>query len=60
MSDALIVGDRMRMSVELIRDLQAHEPDRSIVVRVKEIRDEEDGAKVLVLERYREPDAPPS
>jgi hypothetical protein len=54
MSDALIVGDRMRISVALIRDLQEHE--HTLTVRVKEIRDEEDGAKVLVLERYREHD----
>lgn len=47
---AVVVGDTMRMSVELIRQL-SELPDRSsLLVRVKEIRTEADGSKTLVMD----------
>jgi hypothetical protein len=53
-TEVLNVGDQMRISVELIRDLHTNEPDEAIIVRVKEIRLQADGCKVLVLERAPE------
>lgn len=51
MADSLVVGDQMRFSVELIRQM-AEDPDySSILVEVVEIRDEPDGTKMLYLRR---------
>jgi hypothetical protein len=43
----LRVGDTMRISVELIREPN----ERTPLVRVREIRTEPDGSKLLVMER---------
>lgn len=45
------VGDRMRISVELIRQI-AEAPDFTThTVRLREVRVEEDGTKTLVMDR---------
>jgi hypothetical protein len=52
--DTFVVHDRIRISVELIRQM-ADEPDfLSVVVEVKEIRLEDDGTKTLVLARLED------
>jgi hypothetical protein len=49
--ETLVVGDRMRISVELIRQIAEYPNFASFVVYLKEIRVEDDGTKTLVLER---------
>jgi len=44
------VGDTMRFSVELLKQMVDDLP-HVVLVRVKEIHTEEDGAKKLILER---------
>ncbi len=50
MADAVVlIGDKIRFSVELIRDI-ASMPDRSTqLLRVVEIRTEEDGTKYILV-----------
>lgn len=51
---AVAVGDRIQISVELIRQI-TEEPDFTThVVQVREVRAASDGTKVLVLERIPE------
>jgi hypothetical protein len=58
-SPILSVGDRMRMSVDLIEELQAAElAHMMVIVRVKEIRRDADGLVTLVLERDPQGDRP--
>lgn len=50
------IGDRMRISVELIRQL-ANDPDfTSPLVVLTEVRLAEDGTKILVLQKVQEPE----
>jgi len=49
--ETLHVGDTLRFSVELLKEM-IKEPDyRSVIVRVVDIRTEADGSKLLVLDR---------
>jgi hypothetical protein len=58
-SPTLSVGDRMRMSVDLIEELQAAElAHMMVIVRVKAIRRDADGLVTLVLERDPNGDRP--
>jgi translation elongation factor EF-Tu-like GTPase len=53
--DVVRLGDRIRFSVELIRDLAVEAAQRSLVAEVSEIRREGDGTKTLILYRVYEP-----
>jgi len=47
----VVVGDEMRISVELLRQID-QEPDHcSVLVRLRDVRHEADGSKTLVLEK---------
>jgi hypothetical protein len=48
------VGDRIRISVELIRQIQEMEAGRSELVELKEVRVSEDGTRVLYLSKVPE------
>lgn len=48
---AVTVGDRMRLSVALIRDYAALPDHASPVVILTEVRLEDDGTKILVMDR---------
>ena len=47
----IVEGDKMRMSVELIRDLASRPDFTSTLVLVKEIRLNDDGTKTIWMER---------
>lgn len=49
--EAVLVGDRIQISVELIRQMSQMPDFSSALVKVSEIRISEDGSKVLVMER---------
>jgi hypothetical protein len=51
MSEVIRVGDRMRISVALIRQIDAEIDGQSPVVEVAEVRLEHDGTKTLVMKR---------
>jgi hypothetical protein len=48
--DRLVIGDTMRISVELIRACAALPNFSSVLVRVKEIQREADGSKTVIVE----------
>jgi hypothetical protein len=53
--DVVRLGDRIRFSVELIRDMAIEAAPRGLIAEVSEIRREEDGTKTLILYRVYEP-----
>jgi hypothetical protein len=48
---AVRIGERMRFSTELLRDIHDQPNHATRVVYLKEIRREDDGCVVLVVER---------
>jgi hypothetical protein len=51
MTEVVKVGDRIRFTVALLRDLEKLPEHRSFLVEVAEVRVEDDGGKILVLHR---------
>ena len=51
--NAVAVGDTMRISVELIKQIDRLPEHASELVKLVEVRVEADGSKTLVLERIR-------
>jgi hypothetical protein len=52
MMESVNVGDTIRFSVALLKDFYDQPDHVTVVVRVREVRTEADGSKLLVLERY--------
>lgn len=51
LAKAVVVGDAIRFSVGLLRHMHDEPEHTSVLVKVAEVRTEDDGSKILVLER---------
>lgn len=48
---SIVVGDQLRVSVELIEQIRETQGDPYVLCRVAKIAEEKDGTKVLYLEK---------